>query len=456
MDAFIEETETIEMENKSEGFDDEGQASKLLIIYTISKDHSREQFGCGKDQVGPALTITGRFLDGQGFECHTLQRRFSIGVLNLQNPQYRLFIKGGDLGKVLNQIYNKLKIHIKVVSERTPNEGQFVLAIDLELEIVIMIHLVNEENYVNMDERFQKRKGDYEGHYDRYNYGGYNYRRSSQTLGTTSRPLSYNNLKLPLLCGTFGPCDYEVWEQKSSMGEESPKVLNVLIMCGWKNNREEYVRYHEGCSHDAHNQGGTAYGGINHSGNNFTPRKQDSVVLPTLYGKFVPTYYLEWESEVKYLLDAYNVDEDDKAILASCAFTPSFLEYILAYSRRKGVGFNTWSELKGALSNKFGADQFERLEWSQEFETLKGSKKSQGTVELLQGPVTRAMARRMEEEHQGKIIRFKKMIQALTWKVIGDQEEDLRGLKLSYGLVYKCRNLRKKTREVWELQKSKE
>ncbi|KAI5663859.1 hypothetical protein M9H77_23182 [Catharanthus roseus] len=38
--------------------------------------------------------------------------------------------------------------------------------------------------------------------------------RSSQTLGTASRPLSYNNLKLPLSCGNFGPYDYEAWEQK--------------------------------------------------------------------------------------------------------------------------------------------------------------------------------------------------------------------------------------------------
>ncbi|KAI5667325.1 hypothetical protein M9H77_17178 [Catharanthus roseus] len=33
-------------------------------------------------------------------------------------------------------------------------------------------------------------------------------------MGTTSRPLSYNNLKLPLLCGTFGHYDYKAWEQK--------------------------------------------------------------------------------------------------------------------------------------------------------------------------------------------------------------------------------------------------
>ncbi|KAI5681064.1 hypothetical protein M9H77_02291 [Catharanthus roseus] len=72
----------------------------------------------------------------------------------------------------------------------------------------------NEGNYVNMDGRFHKRRGDYKGYYDSYSYGGYNCRRSSQTLGTTSRPLSSNNFKLPLLCGTFGSYDYVAWESK--------------------------------------------------------------------------------------------------------------------------------------------------------------------------------------------------------------------------------------------------
>ncbi|KAI5667931.1 hypothetical protein M9H77_17784 [Catharanthus roseus] len=45
-------------------------------------------------------------------------------------------------------------------------------------------------------ERLKKRRGSYLG------------TKSSQTLETTSRPLSYSNLKLPL-CGTFGPYDYE-------------------------------------------------------------------------------------------------------------------------------------------------------------------------------------------------------------------------------------------------------
>ncbi|KAI5667426.1 hypothetical protein M9H77_17279 [Catharanthus roseus] len=65
-----------------------------------------------------------------------------------------------------------------------------------------------------MDNRFRKRKGDYERYYDSYNYGGYNYRRSSQTMGTTSRSLTYNNSKLPLLCRPVGPYDYEAREQE--------------------------------------------------------------------------------------------------------------------------------------------------------------------------------------------------------------------------------------------------
>ncbi|KAI5662306.1 hypothetical protein M9H77_21629 [Catharanthus roseus] len=57
-------------------------------------------------------------------------------------------------------------------------------------------------------------KNMYNEHNDSYNYGAYSCGRSSQTLRTTSRPLSYNNLKLPFLWGTFGPYDYEAWEQE--------------------------------------------------------------------------------------------------------------------------------------------------------------------------------------------------------------------------------------------------
>ncbi|KAI5683012.1 hypothetical protein M9H77_04240 [Catharanthus roseus] len=70
----------------------------------------------------------------------------------------------------------------------------------------------NGINYLNTDRRFHKRIDDYEGYYDSYNYRGYNCGRSSQILGTTSRPLSYKNVKLSLLCRTFGPYDYEAWD----------------------------------------------------------------------------------------------------------------------------------------------------------------------------------------------------------------------------------------------------
>ncbi|KAI5663895.1 hypothetical protein M9H77_23218 [Catharanthus roseus] len=48
---------------------------------------------------------------------------------------------------------------------------------------------------------------------------------------------------------------------------------------------------------------------------------------------------------------------------------------------------------------------------------------------LLQGPAIRAIARKMEEEHRGKIAGFKKIIQDLALQVIGDQEEDLKKSK---------------------------
>ncbi|KAI5666661.1 hypothetical protein M9H77_16514 [Catharanthus roseus] len=130
---------------------------------------------------------------------------------------------------------------------------------------------------------------------------------------------------------------------KNVMESITNEVLNVLIIYG------------------AHNQGGNAYGGIYHRGTNFTPRRQDGV------GNFSPcarsfehTSYKCYEGN---RVEAEN-DEDDKAILTSYSFSPSILEYILDYRRRKGVGFNTWSELKGALSDKFGVGQFERLEWT--------------------------------------------------------------------------------------------
>ncbi|KAI5658117.1 hypothetical protein M9H77_26910 [Catharanthus roseus] len=190
-------------------------------------------------------------------------------------------------------------------------------------------------------------------------------------------------------------------------------------MCGWKRNRGEYVRYHEGYSYGAHNQGGNAYDRINLSGTNFTPRKQDGV------GNFSPCarsfedasykYYegnrIEAENGIAYRpservprketrneKDYVNIDErfhtkgniscgkssqslnklldcaiitlspcllyeDDKAILASC---PSLLRFRNTHLLIEGG--KEWGSIygvNGALSDKFRVGQFQRLECSQ-------------------------------------------------------------------------------------------
>ncbi|KAI5672730.1 hypothetical protein M9H77_13094 [Catharanthus roseus] len=48
-----------------------------------------------------------------------------LALLSL-NPQKRFFIEEGDLGKVMNHIYNELKIHIKVVLEQPPSVARDV------------------------------------------------------------------------------------------------------------------------------------------------------------------------------------------------------------------------------------------------------------------------------------------------------------------------------------------
>lgn len=42
----------------------------------------------------------------------------------------------------------------------------------------------------------------------------------------------------------------------------------------------------------------------------------------------------------------------------------------------------------------------------------------QETVHSMQGPITKAMAKRMEEERKGKVALFEKMFQNLTWHVL--------------------------------------
>ncbi|KAI5652479.1 hypothetical protein M9H77_29666 [Catharanthus roseus] len=72
--------------------------------------------------VDPAPIVPERLLVELDFEDNTLS--CSIGC-PLLSP--RFFIKGGDLGKVWNPIYNQKRNYIKVVSEQPPNEDQFEL-----------------------------------------------------------------------------------------------------------------------------------------------------------------------------------------------------------------------------------------------------------------------------------------------------------------------------------------
>lgn len=74
------------MKNKNEGIKDEGQAFMFglyykLIIYTISKDYTMEQFGCEKESceeldltptIDSTPTVTDRFLERWNFEDNTL------------------------------------------------------------------------------------------------------------------------------------------------------------------------------------------------------------------------------------------------------------------------------------------------------------------------------------------------------------------------------------------------
>ncbi|KAI5652886.1 hypothetical protein M9H77_30073 [Catharanthus roseus] len=71
----------------------------------------------------------------------------------------------------------------------------------------------NDRTYNKVSRNEVRNEGNYEAYYETNSYGGYSCGRNSQTLGTTSRHLSYNNLKLPLLWNTFCPYEYEAWEQ---------------------------------------------------------------------------------------------------------------------------------------------------------------------------------------------------------------------------------------------------
>ncbi|KAI5672485.1 hypothetical protein M9H77_12849 [Catharanthus roseus] len=72
---------------------------------------------------------------------------------------------------------------------------------------------------------------------------------------------------------------------------------------------------------------------------------------------------------------------------------------------------------------------------------------AQETVDLFQGLVTRAKAKRKEEEHKGMVAIFTKMIQNFTWHVVEEQGEDSRGQKPSCYLRYKRKYPKKQALE---------
>ncbi|KAI5653860.1 hypothetical protein M9H77_31047 [Catharanthus roseus] len=84
-------------------------------------------------------------------------------------------------------------------------------AIDLELEMVIMIELIIEFRGMKLE---MKKK--------------------FSNLGNTSRPLSYNNVKLPLLCGIFGSSNYVAWDQNVeslsySYGVKEEEMFHLVL-----------------------------------------------------------------------------------------------------------------------------------------------------------------------------------------------------------------------------------
>ncbi|KAI5676610.1 hypothetical protein M9H77_07560 [Catharanthus roseus] len=70
--------------------------------------------------LGP--TITDRLLDEAVVEFTPYR-----GCVEATKSSTEILRHEGDLGKVLNQIYLQLKVHIKVVLEQLLIEGQFVL-----------------------------------------------------------------------------------------------------------------------------------------------------------------------------------------------------------------------------------------------------------------------------------------------------------------------------------------
>ncbi|KAI5681924.1 hypothetical protein M9H77_03152 [Catharanthus roseus] len=143
--------------------------------------------------------------------------------------------------------------------------------------------------------------------------------------------------------------------------------VNVIIMYGMNSYQREYEEYHEGYDHGAHT----------HDKYNFGAYVRNDYIERWRYLRSMHTFYGE------------------------------------------AMEVNQWLKVGMDLrTNPFkrGADGVTR--------------DVQEIVELSQGPVTKAMARRMEEEHRRKIAIFEKMIQDLAWQVIGAQGGAFRRTKI--------------------------
>ncbi|KAI5676926.1 hypothetical protein M9H77_07876 [Catharanthus roseus] len=78
-------------------------------------------------------TIIGRPLVRKGLKTNDLPRTVLLevwrideafaGLVDSSLAYKKVLHQGGDLGKVVNQIYMQMKIHIKVVAKQPPNKG---------------------------------------------------------------------------------------------------------------------------------------------------------------------------------------------------------------------------------------------------------------------------------------------------------------------------------------------
>ncbi|KAI5676823.1 hypothetical protein M9H77_07773 [Catharanthus roseus] len=62
--------------------------------------------------------------------------------------------------------------------------------------------------------------------------------------------------------------------------------MSSLCVSGWKSNRGEYERYHEGYGYGCHNYRGRAYSGHIHGDGNVSPRRQDGIGNFSIYAKY--------------------------------------------------------------------------------------------------------------------------------------------------------------------------